>query len=127
MFSNLGVFFQTFPAIFSKNQSWKKIGRLLKFSNFVFSKSYVLLDHGYVYLATDLTLLPHSILPYCISLVPRLQYVRGVTFLPFPAHACFSRAGDVAGTAWYSCKFCFVKYFYLVPPVAIYSSGIRTT
>ena len=42
---------------------------------------------------------------------------RAATFLPFPAHARFSRAGDVAGTAWYSCKFCFVKYFYLVSPV----------
>ena len=99
MFSNLGVFFQTFPDIFSKNQSWKKIGRLLKFSNFVFSKSYVLLDHGYVYLATDLTHLPHSILPYCISLVPRLQYVRGVCdaqlhFSLFPP----TRVSHVPGT-----------------------------
>jgi hypothetical protein len=41
-----------------------------------------------------------------ISLVPRLQYVRGVcdaqlfTFPPSPTHARPSRAGDEAGYIW---------------------------
>ena len=108
-------FSKLFQIFFPRINPGRKLVDFLNFQTLFFQKVMFCLIMGMYTLQLILHIYP---ILYCRTASASSQRsstcVGFATFLPFPAHACFSRAGDEAGTAWYSCNFCFVKYFYLV-------------